>query len=160
MKNFKKYLAWQDGELGARERARFEAQLSPGEREEAKQWEAIRGALRAQDVPPLNHPDFLNARVREAIEKSATAPRLSPLPSLKPLLGWSFALIFSALLLAVLWLPQEMGLRSEEEFISQVIEARAGTPQMSVTSFRAPDSRGVVIWIEGTDYIPPEAPVR
>lgn len=160
MKNFKKYLAWQDGAMDARERGRFEAQLSSEERGEAEQWAAIRQALRAQETPPLAHPDFLNARVREAIEKSAATSRPPALLSLKPLLGWSFALIAAALLLCVVWLPQEMGTRSEEEFISQVIEARAGTPQMTVSSFRAPDSRGVVIWIEGADYIPPEDPVR
>ena len=33
-------------------------------------------------------------------------------------------------------------------------------PRLSVSEFRAPDERGVVIWIEGADYIPAENSVR
>ena len=60
----------------------------------------------------------------------------------------------------MLFLPRETGRRSDSEFISQVVSARAEMPQLSVSEFRIPNERGVVIWIEGADYIPAESSVR
>ena len=60
----------------------------------------------------------------------------------------------------MVFLPREAGRRSHSEFISQVVSARAEMPQLSVSEFRVPDERGVVIWIEGADYIPAENSVR
>lgn len=160
--NYKEYLAWQDGALDPAAQARFEASLTPEERSRAEEWRAIRQALReGVPAPPLEYPDFLNARILEEIRREENvSDRRRRLPSLRPLLAWGLGLMVAAAFLAAAWLPRERGLRSEEEFISQVIGARAGTPQMSVTAFPAPDRRGVVIWIEGADYIPPEQSVR
>ena len=66
----------------------------------------------------------------------------------------------AAVVLSVVLLPHSLQPRSEGEFISQVIEARAEIPQLSVTSFHAPGDRGVVLWIEGSDFIPSEEAVR
>ena len=60
----------------------------------------------------------------------------------------------------MVFLPREAGRRSDSEFISQVVSARAEMPQLSVSEFRVPDESGVVIWIEGADYIPAENSVR
>jgi hypothetical protein len=60
----------------------------------------------------------------------------------------------------MLFLPRETGQRSDSEFISQVVSARAEMPQLSVSEFRIPNERGVVIWIEGAEYIPAESSVR
>ncbi len=124
------------------------------------EWGKTRPLLRAHlTAPGLKHPDFVNSRVLEEIErqgKRATPERL-------PLrwLAWSgvFALFLAAILTAVV-LPEQAGRRSDAEFISQVISARAEVPQLSISEFRAPDQRGMVIWIQGTDYIPAEASVR
>ena len=68
--------------------------------------------------------------------------------------------IFCAGLLTMLFLSRETGRRSDSEFISQVLSARAERPQLSVSEFRVPNERAVVIWIEGADYIPAESSVR
>ena len=123
-------------------------------------WQKTRSLLREHlTVPPLEHPDFINSRVLDAIAREER-PARRPGFSLR-WLAWSGAaalLVAGGLTLTVL--PREFGLRSEEEFISQVVSARAETPQLSVSQFRAPEGRGVVLWVEGTDYIPANESVR
>jgi hypothetical protein len=125
-----------------------------------KEWARTKSLLREHlKAPPLEHPDFVNSRVLEEIERQRKTPR----PSLFPLrwLAWSgVAAILCAGLLTMIYLPQEMGRRSDSEFISQVVSARAEMPQLSISEFGVPDERGVVIWIEGADYIPAESSVR
>ena len=76
-------------------------------------------------------------------------------------LAWSGGfLLLLATGLTVLILPRQAGWRSDADFSSKVISARAELPKLSVSEFQAPDQRGVVIWIEGADYIPAEAAVR
>jgi hypothetical protein len=124
------------------------------------EWSKTKSLLREHlTAPQLEHPDFVNQRVLEEIERL----RKRPPPAIFPLrwLAWSgVAAIFCAGLLTVTFLPREAGRRSEADFISQVISARAEIPQLSVSEFRVPDERGVVIWIEGADYIPAENSVR
>jgi len=124
------------------------------------EWVRTKSLLREHlTAPRLEHPDFVNSRVLEEIERLKERSR----PAMFPLrwLAWSGA---TALLIAgfltMVFLPQQTGRRSDSEFISQVVTARAEMPQLSVSEFRAPDERGVVIWIEGVDYIPPENSVR
>lgn len=125
-----------------------------------KEWAKTKALLREHlTAPRLEHPDFVNSRVLEEIERQ----RKTPQAALFPLrwLAWSgVAAILGAGLLTIIYLPQETGRRSESEFISQVISARAEIPQLTVSEFGAPDDRGVVIWIEGADYIPAESSVR
>ncbi|HEY5704510.1 MAG TPA: hypothetical protein VIS96_02935 [Terrimicrobiaceae bacterium] len=124
------------------------------------EWARTKSLLREHlTAPPLAHPDFVNHRVLEEIERSRKKPR----PAIFPLrwLVWSgAAAIACAALLTMTFLPREGGRRSHSEFISQVVSARAEMPQLSVSEFRVPDGRGVVIWIEGADYIPAENSVR
>jgi hypothetical protein len=125
-----------------------------------EEWARTKGLLRkGLTAPQLEHPDFVNSRVLEEIGRVAMPKR----PVLLPLrwLVWSgIAAIFCAALLTMLFLPRGTGRRSDSEFISQVVSARAETPQLSVSEFRIPNERGVVIWIEGADYIPAENSVR
>jgi hypothetical protein len=125
------------------------------------EWDKTKSLLREHlTARRLEHPDFVNQRVLEEIErlrKRPSPPVFFPLPWL----AWpAVVAILCAGLLAVTFLPREAGSRSEAEFISQVITARAEIPQLSVSEFRIPDERGVVIWIEGADYIPAESSVR
>lgn len=152
------YNAWLDGSMSEQERRRFEDSLPGAERGDAARWDAIRAALREPgNVPPLQNPDFVNARVWEQIGREEKSVRPNPL---RPILAWGLASIVAAALVTFVFLPNEIRPRSEQEFISQVIDSRAGDSRMSVTSFPAPDRKGVVIWIEGTTYIPPNEQLR
>lgn len=125
------------------------------------EWQKTRALLRAHlTVPPLQNPDFINSRVLEEITRPEPPRAAVPAFSLRWLF-WSgaTALLAAALLTAVL-MPREFGLRSESEFISQVISARAELPQLSVSQFQAPGERGVVLWVDGAEYIPAGEAVR
>lgn len=125
------------------------------------EWQKTRSLLREHlTVPPLQNPDFINSRVLEEIERADRLRPAAPTFSLRWLF-WSgaTALLVAGLLTAVL-MPREFGLRNKEEFISQVVSARAETPQLSVTQFQAPGERGVVLWVDGVDYIPAGEAVR
>ncbi|MGB9275935.1 MAG: hypothetical protein WCC08_11940 [Terrimicrobiaceae bacterium] len=127
---------------------------------EDEEWARTKALLRkGLTAPRLEHPDFVNSRVLEEIERVP----MRKYPALLPLrwLAWSgAAAIFCAGLLTMVFLPLETGRRSDSEFNSQVVSARAEMPQLSVSEFRIPNERGVVIWIEGADYIPAESSVR
>jgi hypothetical protein len=125
------------------------------------EWEKTRALLREHlTVPPLQNPDFINSRVLEEIARSERPRATAPVFSLRWLF-WSgaTALLVAGLLTAVL-MPREFGLRDQDEFISQVVSARAEIPQLSVSNFQAPGGRGVVLWMEGVEYIPAEETVR
>lgn len=123
-------------------------------------WARTKSLLREHlTAPELEHPGFVNHRVLEEIERLRGRPR----PAIFPLrwLAWSgAAAILFAAVLTMVFLPREAGRRSDSEFISQVVSARTEMPQLSVSDFSIPDERGVVIWIEGADYIPAENSVR
>jgi hypothetical protein len=124
-------------------------------------WSKTKALLRENlSAPRLEHPDFVNSRVLEEIEQLREHSGRATFPL--RWLAWSgVAALLVAGVLAVVVLPQQGGgRRSDAEFISQVVTARAELPQLSVSEFRAPDKRGVVIWIDGADYIPAENTVR
>jgi anti-sigma factor RsiW len=124
-------------------------------------WHKTRALLRAHlTAPGLEHPDFVNSRVLEEIEREKKRPRTPAFVSLRRLAWSGIAAIVLAVILTLVVLPHQVEHRSDGEFISQVVTARAEMPQLSVSEFRAPDERGVVIWLEGVDYIPAEDSVR
>lgn len=125
------------------------------------QWTRVRSLLREHlTAPPLEHGDFLNTRIREAIEREeARAVRRKPI-ALRWVLWPGLAALAVAAVLTGVFLPREFGFPSEEAFISHVTAVRAENPRLSVTSFPAPDHRGVVLWIEGATYIPAEEPLQ
>jgi hypothetical protein len=118
-------------------------------------WQKTRALLREHlTVPPLAHPDFINSRVLEEIARESRSPSPRRDFSLRWLVWPGVTALLMAGLLTVVLLPREFGRRSRDEFISQVVSARAETPQLSVTQFPVPGERGVVLWVEGADYIP------
>jgi hypothetical protein len=124
------------------------------------EWARTRSLLREHLTGPrLQHPDFINHQVLAEIERLGKHPRSGMFP-LRWLASLGAAAILCAGLLTMVFLPREGDRRSDSEFISQVVSARAEMPQLSVSEFRVPDGRGVVIWIEGADYIPAENSVR
>jgi hypothetical protein len=126
------------------------------------QWEKTRSLLREHlAAPALPHPDFLNNRVLEAIEREDFASSRGSKPVALRWLVWpGLAAVAMAVLLTAVFLPREFGFPSEQAFISHVVEARSENPRLSVTSFPVPNELGVVIWIEGESFIPAEEPVQ
>ncbi len=126
-----------------------------------KEWAKTKSLLREHlQAPRLEHPDFVNSRVLQEIERLKRTSRPAASFSLRWLAWTGVAAILCAGLMTMLFLPNETGRRSDTEFISQVVTVRAEIPQLSVSEFRVPNERGVVIWIEGADYIPAENAVR
>jgi hypothetical protein len=118
------------------------------------EWAKTKSLLREHlTEAPFEHP----ALVKIERQRKRVAPGMLPLRWL----AWSgvFALFVAALLTMVV-LPQQAGWPSDADFVSEVISAHAELPQLSVTDFRAPDQRGIVIWIEGNDDIPTEGTAR
>jgi len=151
------WLRWMDGDLDSEATARFEKTLGPEAIAARDSWKNARAALSdAMRPAPLEFPDFLNARILETIERdrSARQPRL-----IRNLIFGGFGALAAASLLTLLLLPEAFRPRSELEFISQVISARASNPRVSVSTFKSPD-RGVVVWVEGADAIPSEEEVQ
>jgi hypothetical protein len=122
-------------------------------------WLRARELLRKHlEVPPLQNPDFINSQVMNAI-RHEERPARPPVSLFR--LAWAGAfMLIVALVVSVAFLPREFGFRDESEFISHVVAARAETSRLSVTSFRSPADRGVILWIEGSEYIPASEPVR
>jgi hypothetical protein len=109
--------------------------------------------------PPSHEANFVRNRTLGEINQQPqrATPKMLPLRWL----GWSGALsLLLAMGLIALVLPQQFERRSAADFNSQVIFARGNSPDLSVSEFQAPDHRGVVIWIEGADYIPAEAKIK
>ncbi len=126
-------------------------------------WQPVRKLLRENiTMPKLENPDFINARVMEAIRRDlpAEAPAKRPAFSLRWLAFSGATALVAAAALAGIFLPGLLGPRDEGQFISQVVQARAENSHLSVSSFREPGERGVVLWIDGADYIPANEQVR
>jgi anti-sigma factor RsiW len=166
MKNFEeRYTAWLDGTLDERERAEFEATLP--DREEALRdgadWQKLRGLMRETLVPAaMPHADFVNSQVLAAIHRETPAPR-PPVKSWFPVgrLAWSgaFLLALAAVLSAVI-LPHISRAPGEDQYISQVIAARASDPKLGAYAFAAPGGKGAVLWIQDAGYIPADERIR
>jgi hypothetical protein len=122
------------------------------------EWARTKCILREHlSSPRLYDADLMDSRIVEGVKQQPPPPEMLPL-------GWlawpgAFSLLL-AIVLTALVLAKHSGGRSGADFSSQVISARAELPKLSVSDFQAPDRRGVVIWIEGADYIPAAASVR
>jgi hypothetical protein len=149
------FTQWLDGNLPPEEAARFEA--DPGALAKREAWTGVRKALVDGLKPPaLQHPDFINARVLEAIERDRRPARSEGASFIRRLVFGGVGALGTAALITLIFLPDSFRRPSESEFISQVVSARAGNPAVSVSSFPSRVDRGVVIWIEGTRAIPPD----
>lgn len=155
----KELTLWLDGQLDPKAAKRLEA--DPEALAVRDEWLRLKDRLLAEDKSPsLPHPDFLNARVMEAIERDRPRREAGAGFSI-PRLAWSgFWLLAAAAVVSAVLLPASFRRPDESEFISQVVSARAGNPRVSVSSFHAPGENGVVLWLEGTKFIPPEETVR
>lgn len=124
-------------------------------------WDKTRALLREHlQSPPLAHPDFVNSRVMEAIGRMEKPKPQAPPGLLRRLIWAGAGALAAAVVLTLVLLPGQMGPRGAGEFMTQVVEARAATPGLSVSSFQAPGDRAAVLWIEGASYIPADQAVR
>ncbi|MEX1119065.1 MAG: hypothetical protein WEB60_09750 [Terrimicrobiaceae bacterium] len=157
--NTQDFTEWLDGKLSAARAAKFEA--DPEALAEREAWNQLRATLVSELAPPaIAHPDFINSRVLEAIERDRRVSRPSGNSLLRRLVFAGLASVSTAAVITLIFLPDSFRRPSESEFISQVVSARAGNPKVSVSSFHTRDDRGVVIWIEGTQPIPSDEIVR
>jgi hypothetical protein len=153
MNNFEKQVAdWIDGKMTDAERAAFEASIPESRRGDRDRWLALGAAMRSglAEKPSISL-DVINHRVAEAIAQPA-----APLPSLKKYFWMGLGSLAAATLVTLAFLPSIFPERSEEEFISHVIDVRAERPELSISIFDVPDQSAVVLWIDGDDYIPPD----
>ncbi|MGH8048477.1 MAG: anti-sigma factor family protein [Chthoniobacterales bacterium] len=166
MKNFEeRYTAWLDGAMDAGERVEFEAALPDREAalRDAESWRSLSGMMRESLAPSaMPHGDFLNSQVLAQIERETPAPR-EPARRLFPVgwLAWSGALLLTvAALLSVLVVPNIRRGPTNEQFISQVVKARAGNPDLGASAFAAPGGKGTVLWVEDAGYIPADEEIK
>ena len=170
MRNFEEqYTAWLDGALDERERVEFEASLPDRDEalRDAADWKKLGGLMRETLVPgAMPHADFLNSQVLAAIGREAPAPASatsSPAKRWFPIgrLAWSgaFLLALAAVLSAVI-VPRISRPSSGDQFISQVIVARASNPKLGAYAFAAPGGKGAVLWVQDAGDIPANERIR
>jgi hypothetical protein len=117
---------------------------------EKEHWERLQPALReALSPPPFPHTEFLREQVLASIPRTERRP-----PSPRLLFFGGLGAVAASILLAMILLPSE--LLTDNASNSEVIDVYASDPQISVVAFAAPQSRGVVLWLEHAGYIPPE----
>lgn len=123
----------------------------PEARRERDDWKAIRSELKtALCPPPLEHGDFINSRVMEAISRDERPRGHSP----TGLLRWALGCVAVAVIIALVWVPDVMRPGASSGFGSQIVAVRAVHPEISAAAFNLPGENGVVIWLEGAPYIP------
>ncbi|MDX2079544.1 MAG: hypothetical protein SFU53_02045 [Terrimicrobiaceae bacterium] len=151
------YNRWIEGRMDEAERIAFERTLADSEKDDAEVWSRLKPRLAVPDAT-LPNADFLNHRVAEAIA-APPAPRLPEW--LRPSrLAWAGATCLILATLTSAWLlPGVFQPLPESEFLSKVLETEARA-DVSAYAFRAPNSRGVVIWTVGTEFIPLEEKVQ
>ncbi|GAB4177239.1 MAG: hypothetical protein Fur0032_17380 [Terrimicrobiaceae bacterium] len=141
-----RFLDSESGDTGA-----FPWESDPDARREWQAWQAIRAELsEALRPPPLEHGEFINARVMEVIGREDVRPAGSS--------GWvwrlALGLLSAAVVLSLVFVPDVLRPGGSSGFASQVIAVRAVHPHISVATFHLPDESGVVVWLEGAPYIP------
>ena len=150
MKNIEStYNRWLDGNLDEAARRKFEATLDDETLTSSAAWPEVRQLLKeSADEITLPHPDFLNEQIRREIERdnvgaSATVP-------LSRLLWAGAFCAAAAVAFTLLFLPVDRSGHAG----ATVFLAETPAPGISASTFRTPEDRGVVIWLEGMPYIP------
>lgn len=170
MKTFEeRHAAWLDGRLDESERALFEGELvgqhhiDPAiERQELASLKVALGEQLAQTRMP--NPDFFNHRLLERIE----ADRHVPAPRV-PATAWFHSIFVkltlagaTALLLGVVGyrglISPQLEERPETVYLTQVLDAKSSTPDISASSFTAnataKGEQAAVLWLDGMSHVP------
>lgn len=156
MKRFESlYNQWLDGQLDPEAEKAVRRKLGGDEAAEAERalhataCELLRENAAAAHPP---HPEFINTSVLERIQRDDPLPVRS-----RPVRGFALAgglLTAAAIVLTAVILPQVNRPLTTEPLVTQLIEARTTEPGVYASTFRTPDGEGVVIWLEGVQYIP------
>jgi len=167
MKTFEERLtAWVDGRLTGRELAAFERELQ-SHPESLAETEADRelGALLRANItsPPLRNADFFNIELLRQIESSqpsAPVPAARPSPSFWSLPRMAFAGVFLLLLSTLLYFAAvpntNREVRQNQQYVSNILNARSDDPNITATSFHSKEDDVNVVWLDGLSYIPPD----
>jgi hypothetical protein len=173
MKTFEeRHAAWLDGRLDEAERAIFERELT-GQHQidpaaERAELDRLKLALRAHLARTrMPNPDFFNHRLLERIEtdRKAAAPR-EPI-SATPAAGWFQSILVrltlagaTALLLGIATyrglISPQLEERPETAYLTQVLDAKSPTPEVSASSFNAnaKEEQAAVLWLDGMSHVP------
>jgi anti-sigma factor RsiW len=165
MKTFEeRFTAWVDGRLTGSELAAFERELETHPEALAENEADIElGALLRANIaaPPLRNADFFNLEILRQIESSrpAASPRVIrsgfwTLPRMA--LSGVFLLLLSTLLYFAAVPNTRREVRRNEQYVSNILNARSEDPNITATSFHSKENDVNVVWLDGLNYIPPE----
>ncbi len=172
MKTFEENLiAWIDGELSEKERARFEASLddSAGAFAEKAQAEKLGNFLRTQLQPrAMGNEEFFHHQLRERIARetatASTTEDASPVPretwwSIRRLL-WLGASSLAVFAVCTFFVMRQQPVANQSEYLTQILNARVDpgvNPDATVSIFQTKDEEHVtVLWVDGLKSLPSE----
>jgi anti-sigma factor RsiW len=165
MKTFEeRFAAWLDGRLTGPELAAFERELEshPEALAETEADLELGALLRANiTAPPLRNADFFNLEILRQIEASQpAAPARVPRPSFWSLPRMALSGVFLLLLSTLLYFAAVPNTRREvrqnQQYVSNILNARSDDPNITATSFHSKEDDVNVVWLDGLSYIPPD----
>ncbi len=165
MNNFEEqYTAWLDGTMNEAEQREFEAGLPDlaAARADRDGWRNLGALMRESLAPePMPHAEFLNAQVLAGIRRDEPPrTRAGGWISIGRL-AWSGAFLLAvAGVLSFFTLSSLERRPTNEQFISQVVKARAAAQSPNAYSFAAPGGKGAVLWVDDAGYIPAEERIK
>jgi hypothetical protein len=170
MKTFEeRHADWLDGQLNQTESELFERELvktlGVDPVIERATFDRLRLALREHmALMRLPNPDFFNHRLLERIEADR-ANMVSPAPAAESVTHWIHAHLFrlaaigaTALALGVvayrMLIAPEIAPRPETAYLTQVLDAKSPTPDVSAISFNESEQQAAVLWLDGVQHVP------
>lgn len=165
MKSFEeRYTAWLDGAMDEAERKTFEAELPnrAAALDEAVAWKKLRGLMRGSlAAQPMPHADFLNAQVLAGVRSEQPRGAKSRGWLSAGRLAWTGAFLLALAGVLTFFMLSSLPSRpTNEQFISQVVKARAAAQSPNAYSFAAPGGKGAVLWVDDAGYIPAEERIK
>lgn len=167
MKTFEeRFTAWVDGRLTGQELASFERELLSHPEALAEKEAALElGAFLRANIaaPPLRNADFFNVQLLRQIESEegaqVRAASVAPRTTFWSLPRMAFSGVFLLLLSTLLYFAAVPNTRREmkqnEQYVSNILNARSDDPNISATSFHSKEDDVNVVWLDGLSYIPP-----
>lgn len=164
MKTFEEKLAaWVEGRLSGTELTAFERELEsrPEALAETDADVELGNFLRANlSAPTLRNAEFFNHQILRqihALEETA-APAVRRTFWTLPRMAFSGACFLAlATLLYFAAVPAtNREVRHNEQYVSNILNAKSDDPAITATSFHSKEENVNVVWLDGLDYIPPD----
>jgi anti-sigma factor RsiW len=165
MKTFEEKLtAWIDGELTGPELVEFERELENHPEAFAEKEAALEigNLLRTHlSAPPLRNADFFNHQILRQLHASepaaVPAPRRFTFWTLPRMVySGAFLLLLSTAFYFAAVPNTRRQVRHNEQYVSNILNARSDDPSISATSFHSKEENVNVVWLDGMSYIPPD----